>query len=389
MKNVKSISATLLVIFAIATMTVLPLLAQSTKTTQPAGGVNRIKSNAVATSNSITGTVTAAFATTPTNLSGVKVRLYGPIANNLRTASLTPLVGTSQITDVNGAYTFTPIATTTTASSHYVLTFEKAGFIPGSVNATAAANSGANPASAALLPALQLNAVCSTTGNYSWRLRNGNGATYNYTYGMLRGSASSSGSISNTDIFITVPKASAGLGILRIMVSGFTVASAQAQNLSCPTATLTGTVTNGGTPPIFTEAKEISGSAAAQQKIEQGVCQAHHNSANTGKPTELTERLHTGGTGTGSVTNVCGGGTPVPLSGVSVTVKDANNNTVGTGTTNSSGVYTITNISVSPLISGTYSVTFSSPGYATNIVNVTIGGGQTVTQNVQLAQLLI
>jgi len=325
MKNMKSISATLLVMFTVAAMAVLPLSAQRTK---PTNDLNRVKSvQQVVSSDSISGTVTAAFATTPTNLSGVKVRLYGPIANNLRTASLTPLVGTPQITDVNGAYTFTPIATTTTLSNHYVLTFEKAGFITGSVNATVALNSGVNTDNVALLPSLQLSAVCATTGNYSWRLRNGNGATYNYTYGVLRGSASGSGSIGSSDVYITISKATAGLGMLQVLVGGSTVASAQAQNLSCPTATVTGKVTDSTT-----------GAA---------------------------------------------------INGASVTLKDNGSNTVGTTTTNSSGIYTISGISINAQVNtNPYSVKFDgiAQGFPAPVTTpVTIGGGQTVTQNAQLA----
>jgi|GEM_PF-6544784 len=327
MKNMKNISATLLVWVTVAALTTLPLLAQSSKSSQHRSDVNRVKNATVCNpcnvTNSITGTVTAAFAATPTNLSGVTVKLYGPIANNLRTVTLTPLVNTVT-TNGSGVYTFTPVTNTTTASNHYVLTFEKAGFISSSMNATVSVNSGTNTVNTVgLLPALQLNAVCATTGNYSWRLRNGNGATYNYNYGLLRGSASGSGTIGSSDVYITVPKTSAGLGILQVLVGGYSVASAQAQNLNCPTASVTGKVTDSAT------------------------------------------------------TN--------PLNGATVTVKDVNNNTVGTGTTNSSGIYTIPGISINSQVNtNPYSVAFSAAGYNNSSASVTLGGGQTVTQNAQL-----
>jgi len=54
-----------------------------------------------------------------------------------------------------------------------------------------------------------------------------------------------------------------------------------------------------------------------------------------------------------------------------------------TTTTNSSGVYSLTN-----LAAGTYTLTVSAPLYQTSSQTVTVAAGQTLTVNVRLLNLL-
>ena len=80
----------------------------------------------------------------------------------------------------------------------------------------------------------------------------------------------------------------------------------------------------------------------------------------------------------GNVTSFNGGGA---LSGVLVTVTDANNNTAATATTDASGNYSIPNLETV-----TYTITFSKSGYQNNVVaGVSITAGNTTTQNATLS----
>jgi len=69
----------------------------------------------------------------------------------------------------------------------------------------------------------------------------------------------------------------------------------------------------------------------------------------------------------------------VPISGATVSLSPGGRTT----TTNSSGVYSLTN-----LAAGTYTLTVSAPLYQTSSQTVTVAAGQTLTVNVRLLNLL-